>query len=152
AAEFPGPRTSLGLALQVPFQIAHGRSGFLVHVLVALLYMPMFGVLAAGNSASLTPAGATAAVVGVVCLLLGGWHSRRAWLIALLAAASGVAMGFLPLMAHHLARNAAGAIGLTIGGGWFVAFAYALAIYAGTLIFGAYLMLLTILGLEQHQA
>jgi hypothetical protein len=130
AAEFPGPKTTLVLALQVPWQIVHGRSGFLVHMVIALTYLPSF-------HADLTKSIVTAAVATLACIFLGGFRQRRLQIAALSIIAGG-AIGFLPLALRYALPSAM--------------IAYLLAVYAGTLIVGTYLMLLTILGLEQHQA
>jgi len=150
-AEFPGPKTSLVLALQVPWQIAHGRSGFLVHVAVALTYIPLFGVQwSTGTSAPATSL-ITAAAAAVVCLFLGGWRHNRGR-VGALSVVTGAVIGFLPLLVFEAVRLAAG---------WFdhlpqafslATIAFGLSVYIGTLAIGTYLMLLTILGIEQHQA
>jgi hypothetical protein len=153
SAEFPGPRASLALALQVPWQIVHGRSGFLVHLAVGLAYLPWFGALVSGSSHGLWPATVTAAVVTLVCFVLGGgWRVPRAWLVGVLAALAGVTIGFAPVAIHEAARMLLALTGATISLQWFLGLSYAGAIYFGTLVFGTFLMLLTVLGLEQHQA
>ena len=150
-AEFPGPKTTLVLALQVPWQIAHGRSGFLVHAAMALTYIPLFGrQWSTGTSAPLTSV-ITAAVAALVCFFLGGFR-QKAVRIGALSLLTGAVIGFLPLVVFEAVRWAATHVGhlpeaLSLAG-----VAFALSIYVGTLAIGTYLMLLTILGLEQHQA
>ena len=77
AAEFPGPKASLALALQIPVQNAHGRSGVLIHVAIALLYLPTFGVALARGSASPSAAGITALVAALVLFFIGGWRAGQ---------------------------------------------------------------------------
>lgn len=151
AAEFPGPRTTLALALSVPWAIAHGRSGFLVHIGVAVALLPMFGFVVAG-ARYLVPAITTSAVLFVVCFLIGGWRVRRAWLVGLLALAAGTAVGLSPVVVHGAAQLAARALDLALSDRWLATLAFAASIYVGALVFGTYLMMLTLLGLEQHQA
>jgi hypothetical protein len=148
AAEFPGPRASLALALQVPWQIANGRAGFMVHAAAALLYLPVLGLELGGNPTATTCA-VVALVAWLVCGMLGGWRKRRPFAIGALAAGCAAWIGLLPWMAHDLvAWLGAGRLGATLQA--FVA--YGLSIYPAALGFGTYLMVLTIFGLEQHQA
>lgn len=151
AAEFPGRTTSIALALQVPWQIVHGRSGFLVHVVVALTYLPLFGAQWSTGNAGTAASIVTALVVAVACLLLGGWR-QKAKRIGLLAVATGVAFGFLPLAGHELVHWGSLKLSLAPAPLHLAGAAYALSVYGGTLAIGTYLMLLTLLGIEQHQA
>jgi hypothetical protein len=146
-AEFPGPRASLALAMQVPWQIAAGRAGYMVHVAAALLYLPVLGLELSGRST----AGACAAVALVAwfaCGMLGGWRKHRPFAVAALASGCAAWIGALPWLAHELvawlARDGLGHAARAFLG-------WALSIYPAALGFGTYLMVLTILGLEQTQ-
>lgn len=146
-AEFPGPKTTLVLALQVPWQIVHGRSGFLVHAAVALTYIPLFGRQWATGTSAPWVSLITAVVTMIVCIFLGG-HRRKLGRISALSLVTGAVIGFLPLAVFEGLSLAAPNLGsLTLA-----AIAFGLSIYLGTLAVGTYLMMLTILGLEQHQA
>lgn len=150
-AEFPGPKTTLVLALQVPWQIAHGRSGFVVHTAMALTYIPLFGVQwSTGTSAPATSL-VTAAVAALVCVFLGGWRHKPVR-VAALSVVTGAVIGFLPLVVFEVVRWAAATVGHLPQALSLAAIAFVLSVYVGTLAIGTYLMLLTILGLEQHQA
>lgn len=145
AAEFPGPRASLALALQVPWQIAAGRAGFVVHVALGAAYLPIFVAHLFGLAAHAL----VAIVATVVCALLGGWRQRRTWLIALLATLCGVWIGAVPLAVEwFLGRLGAASLGETAH----LALSLVLGVFPATLGFGTYLMALTLTGLEQHQA
>jgi hypothetical protein len=151
AAEFPGPRTSLALVLQVPWQIVHGRSGFLVHMFVALLYAPTFGVLASGGSAGVGHAVTISVVVAICAFLIGGWRGPKKWGVLGLSVATGAAFGALPVVVDRvmaLVLGSGGALSRTAR----VLVEYGVSVYFGTLLLGTYLMLLTLFGLEQHQA
>lgn len=150
-AEFPGPKTTLVLALQVPWQIAHGRSGFLVHAAMALTYIPLFGVQWSTGTPALSTSIVTAVVACVVMLLLGGFR-HKPLRVGPLSAAAGTIIGFLPLIAFEVVRWGSSRLGVSPPAATLASIAFILSIYAGTLVFGTYLMLLTILGLEQHQA
>ncbi|HVY49629.1 MAG TPA: hypothetical protein VHB21_27235 [Minicystis sp.] len=151
-AEFPGPRASLALALQIPLQLAHGRAGLLGHAALALLYLPTFATELAEGASSAGAAGATGVVAAVVCALLGGFRARHAAGVVGLAAATGATLGALPLLAQALEEPLAGVIGFRPYGPLGVVLPYALAVYAGAWVLGAFFMALTVLGLEMHQA
>jgi hypothetical protein len=150
AAEFPGPKTCLALALQIPFQILHGRSGFLVHLAVGLLYVPGF-FLHIGYDAPYIAGLITAAIAGFVCKLIGGWR-RLEPAFFVLAAIAGLLVGAVPIGMHTAVAASARWIGAAAWSNTTFALSYLLSIYLGTMIFGTYLTVLTILGLEQHQA
>jgi len=145
-AEFPGPRTSLALALQVPWQILLGRSGFLVHIAVALVYGPSFALDTTRSPTYLNAALITAGISSIICFFVGGWRAGKAARIAALAVLTGAILGFIPLAAHYISRLVTSSMLVAEG------LEIALAILAGTLTVGAFLMVLTLLGLEQHQA
>jgi hypothetical protein len=150
-AEFPGPKTSLVLALQVPWQIAHGRSGFLVHSAMALLYAPLFGVQWTTGSSAPVTSFVTAAIATLVCVFLGGFRQKLAQ-VGALSLATGVVVGSLPLVVFGVVQWACSLAGHVPDPLPLASIAFALSVYVGTLAVGAYLMLLTILGIEQHQA
>ena len=151
AREFPGPRASLALALQIPWYLALGRAGFLVHIITAALYAPL--LLVAHEPASFAVG---AAVVGVLAAasagLLAGWRKRsrlsRAG-ITLMAVGLGGGYALLPFGALAAARALAGG---ALGQSYVLFFAYAACIVPAAFAFGLYLMLVTVLGLEQHHA
>jgi hypothetical protein len=151
-AEFPGPVASLALALQIPLQIAHGRSGFLVHAAIAILYGPAFGIELTGGPESLPVAATTSLVSAVLCFLLAGVHSGKAARIAALAALTGLVLGFLPFGLQRLGAVLLPRLGLHPATAPGLEILFVLTVYAGTIAFGAFLTALTILGLEQHQA
>jgi len=145
-AEFPGRKTTIVLALQVPWQIAHGRSGFVVHTVLALVHAPIFML----QWWTHTGAGTVSIIVTVaaffVCFFLGGFRKNRKKIAALSLVCGGV-IGLLPFFVFEALRFFHFARALT-----FIGLGLALSVYIGTLALGTYLMLLTILGLEQHQA
>lgn len=160
-AEFPGPAASLSLAVQIPLQIAHGRSGFLVHAGVALLYLPAFGLEAARGASSPFTAAVTAIIAGLVCFFIGGFRSPRAASIGALALATGALVGFLPFALQELAIRALPRIEALVHLSALqdeamivalIALTFASSVYAGTVAFGSFLTALTVLGLEHHQA
>ncbi len=150
-AEFPGPKTSLALALQVPWQIVHGRSGFLVHLVVALTLLPTFGVQWATGTAAPKTSLVTTIVAAVFCLLIGGWRHKPVQ-VGALSALTGIAIGLVPPLVHAAVGLATTRLGIAMPDWAEAAVPYVLSVYTGTLAVGTFLMMLTILGLEQHQA
>jgi hypothetical protein len=149
-AEFPGPRASLALALQIPFEIARGRSGFLVHLATALVYAPTVAAALESGSPGPKMAAATAGVCWLATWAIGGWRTGHALAIGALALPVALGLGFLPVAAEALLGPALRPLGLPPSG--VLVAVVAAAVYAGTFLFGAYLTALTLLGLEQHQA
>jgi len=148
AAEFPGPRSTMALALQVPWQIAAGRAGFIVHVAILLLYLPILIGHVLGN-ASVEVSVGVGVLATVVCALLGGWRQAKAHIIGGLALLCGLWVGAVPVMAEALIAWLGGdALSPTAQ----VGLGLLLSVYPATLGFGAFLMVLTIVGLEQNQA
>jgi hypothetical protein len=151
AAEFPGPKTTLALALQVPWQIVHGRSGFLIHAVLAFVYAPLFVTQWVTGGAGTIAAVITSVAATLACIGLGGWR-HKFLRIAMLSVVTGIVIGFLPTQAHLIAAFLVKVMKIAASHLELAAFAYGIAVYGGTLALGTYLMLLTILGLEQHQA
>jgi hypothetical protein len=151
AAEFPGPRASLALALQIPWQIAHGRSGFLVHLGAALFYAPAFLLQSLGGVRPVYVALVTAALSGFVLRMLAGFRNRQLSVYAL-AALAGLVLGFVPFLVQDVLVRAAGFFDVHALGGAAPWVTFALAVYTGALVVGAYLMALTVFGIEQYQA
>jgi hypothetical protein len=147
-AEFPGPRASLALAMQVPWQIAGGRAGFIVHAAAAVLYLPVLGAVLAGRS-PVIPCAVVAVLGMLACGMLGGWRQRHPWLIVALAAGCGVWLGGLPYLLREIVGWAAGT---RLAPQAHALLGYFLSIYPAALGFGTFLMVLTLLGLEQTQA
>ncbi|AKT39668.1 hypothetical protein [Chondromyces crocatus] len=150
AAEFPGQRASLALAMGIPFEVARGRSGFLVHFGIALLYVPTVLSALESGAPGLTMATATALVCWVIAWAIGGWRSGKALSIGMLALPTAIGLGFLPVLAASLLGPVVRGLGLPIWGGLLAITLVAVAL--GAFLFGAYLTALTLLGLEQHQA
>lgn len=149
--EFPGQKTTLVLALQVPWQIVHGRSGFLVHAGVALTYAPLFGTQWSTGTSALTASIITSIVAFVVFFLLGGFRHKAARIGALSLVTGGV-FGFLPLVVFEACAWIGLHANIQPTPFHLALVAFGASVYLGTLLMGTYLMLLTILGLEQHQA
>jgi hypothetical protein len=147
AAEFPGPRASEALAWQVPFAVAFGRAGLVIHASAALLYSPLLAVFSAGGDpwvATMT----IGAIITFVGAVVGGWRKSKPLTIAVMAAVTALVIAFVPWGMMAVAEALAPGVPL----GWHAIAAYAASIVPAAFTFGAYLMALTVTGLEQHQA
>ncbi len=147
-SEFPGPRASTALVLQVPWQLAYGRAGFIVHITVALLYLPIYLLhfMEMGIGAMHVAIGV---IITVACALLAGWRESRRLLIGTLATLCGAWITALP----HLALMTVD--WLSHGGFdplWVSVASLLVATPLAVLGFGTLLMVLTVLGVEHNQA
>jgi len=149
AAEYPSGHASRRLAVQVPLRLMFGRGGFVVHLCLAVLASIELGAASRGTTSLVV----TASIIALALVLILYFTAHQAppeakKKIAVLSVPFGIALGLLP-MALHLAlpvahRSAAifasdGAVTLTTA-------------FLGALLFGFYLMLLAVLGLEHQQA
>ena len=84
-------------------------------------------------------------------MLLGGWRHKPLQ-VGLLSTLTGIAVGLVPPLVHAAVALATTRFGISMPDWAEAAVPYVLSVYTGTLAVGTYLMMLTILGLEQHQA
>ena len=149
---WPTARQSRVLLRQVPWKIALGRSGFLPHWALAAVFAP---ALAASAKERLelfviVPLCVTL-VIGTVYLFIGGIR-RRPRSVAGLAYATAAVTATIPI-ASSLTLNRLLLAFDFHPSAWVVAGAtFLLTVFVAAGIFGAYLALLTRLGLEHTQA
>lgn len=152
--EFPEAEQSAHLLRQVPFKVARGRSGYLPHFALLLLFGPSLW-LDAPNLESQGALWITAMIVTLtlwlVYALIGGVRRghRITALWALLAAALTAAVPMLAIEAMH---QASAAVELRIPAWTLQLILVTTSVYAGSFIFGSYLALLTRFGFENTQA
>jgi len=138
----------------VPFKIALGRSGIIPHLALAALFAPAMALGAfARSSMGLTFVGPIAAVAAVatVYILIGGARRQyaRSVPLALVAAFATAAVPIVTIrLSFWLLHHAA----LELPVGMRAVIMLLIAVLAGTWVFGAYLALLTLFGVEQTQA
>jgi len=142
---WPGTAQSSALLRGVPWRIALGRSGFLPHItLFALFSLSIaFGVLSAPLFVTI--------VVTVIYALLGGAR-RSPRRVLPLAFAAGVLTAGIPVLCSFLLIHLLLSLELRPSPWGMAALAYAVAVFSGAWIFGAYLALLTRIGVEHTQA
>gem|GEM_PF-430892 len=152
-AEFPGPKACIALALQIPWQMARGRSGYLVHLGIGAIYAIGLGLDRWIGLSQLSIAVGTVLVTAFVCRLFAGFRNRALGIYPL-ATLAGLVMGFLPFLTHLLLGWAL----VKMGGraSYIMAIehwvAIVIAAFGAAFVFGMYLTALTIFGIEQHQA
>jgi hypothetical protein len=148
AAAYPDARESRRLAFQVPLKLMLGRAGYLVHMAAALLasielgigwhhWTRLFGVSLA----------ATAAIVWMLYAIAGHQRAHPGRVMAL-AIPFGAALGLLPMSLSGLLHLAAKVVPL-LGRDTAVIVLYA---FAAALLFGVFLALCALGGLEMQQA
>lgn len=144
AKAYPDAATSRALALQVPWKLMIGRAGLLVHLLLALVASMELGA-SLKSEAALKWTSATLSVVLWLVLFLIANRGSRPKLTAAIASVFGGALGILPMILK-LALSHAGA---ALAGDGAVMIVSALA---GSFLFGTFLTLVALLGIEHQQA
>lgn len=142
-AAYPSGAASRKLVAQVPLKLAYGRAGWLVHLALGLVALIE---LAAGPKGTTALVGTSLVMSFVLSLSLyfvahQGHGKRR---IAMLAIAFGVTLGLLPMALRLSVSQLPGMAGDPA--------VILVTAFGGSLIFGVYLMLLAMLGLEHQQA
>jgi hypothetical protein len=150
---WPDAVQSRQLLRQVPWKLACGRSGYLPHLGLLALFTP--AVVLGGRPDARADVSVAASIVATILLgaifaLIGGVaRSKRVLPLALVAA---VLTAAIPVGASFLVRAALGRLGTSGASIAVMGATLAVAVFAGTLVFGGYLALLTLLGYENTQA
>lgn len=154
AAEWPGPIASRALLELVPWHVALGRAGLLPHLLMLIFFAPTVGVgVSFWGTLGVEWAAALSATIGsIVCAFVAGWRRGRFLRIAALATATGIVMALVPTLTAMAVSWALSSFGVRLGPMPHAALVLLLAIWNGALAFGAYLVSLTLTGLESSQA
>jgi hypothetical protein len=151
--QWPSATQCRRLLRAVPFKIGAGRSGFLPHIVLLLMFFPAIsfgarfydrlGVILAA------PVGMTL-LLGVIYALIGGVRRRLAVLPFAFAAAFLTAL--LPIVTSYAIGHAFAGVGYTLPFRAVLLATLVLTVFLGVSVFGAYLALLTALGFEHTQA
>jgi hypothetical protein len=155
-AEVRWPTASQSRALlgQVPWKIALGRSGFLPHIALGLIFSlgMAIGTRFQDRLGLIVPAPIlVTAVTSTIYALIGG-IPRNFRRVAALAIAAGLLTAAIPIAASLLVSKLLGSLVIGASPWAQAAITMLIAVFAGAWIFGAYLALLTRLGLEHTQA
>ena len=149
-AEFPGPRASWKLLLDLPVFAALGRAGWILPAVFAIGdAVALEEYFRVGVRSSATVALAISLIVAFGTALLVGWRRHRAARVVPFATALGLTIGAMPVTV----AVGIDALAMRVMGPW-VAFAVALvlATMASSFLFGVMLMLLARFGLNHAQA
>jgi hypothetical protein len=141
------------LLYQVPWKIGLGRSGFLPHIVLFLLFSPAisFGALFYERLGVILSAPfATTLVLAVLYALIGGVRRRKAVLPLALAAAFVTAL--LPIVSSFAVGRVSAELGVSLSLSVVMAATLVITVFAGVFVFGGYLALLTAMGFENTQA
>jgi hypothetical protein len=152
-AEFPGPRASWKLLMQLPLFCALGRAGWLLPAIFAVGdAIALEEHFRGGARSSAAVALAIGLIVAFGTALLVGWRRHRAARVVPFATALGLAIGAIPV-AIGIATDA---LATAVMGHWGSPFAFAgalaLATMASSFLFGTMLVLIARLGLSHAQA
>jgi hypothetical protein len=153
-ARWPNAAQCRALLRNVPLKVALGRSGFLPHLALAAIYSPAlaFGARFYARLGVILPAPILLALlVGTVYLLIGGVRTNLRGVVPL-AYAAGVLTALVPIAASLLIHWLSGSLHVDTPLWCVACLTLLFAVFVGAFIFGAYLALLTRLGLEHTQA
>ncbi|MGC4091609.1 MAG: hypothetical protein QM756_27755 [Polyangiaceae bacterium] len=151
---WPDAKQSRALLRGVAWKVALGRSGFLPHLALAAIYSPAlsFGTRFYARLGMILPAPILLTLlVGIVYSLIGGVREKPRAVVPL-AFAAGLLTALVPVAASLAINRASGSLHVDTPLWCVVSLTLVAAVFLGAFIFGAYLALLTRLGLEHTQA
>lgn len=142
-AAYPSGAASRKLVAQVPLKLAVGRAGWLVHLALGVLAAMELGAAREGLGTLIaTSAGLSLLLVLALYFVAHQGHGKKR--IAMLAAPFGIGLGILPMLLRLSVATLP-----AMAGDPAVIIASA---FGGSFVFGVYLMLLAVFGLEHQQA
>jgi hypothetical protein len=152
-AQWPNAAQCRRLLREVPWKIGAGRSGFLPHLVLFLLFFPAIyygasfyerlGVIVAAPVA-------TTLLLGLLYALIGGVRRRKAVLPLAFGAAFLTAL--LPVAGSLVVSRGLAQLGMSISVDLLTFATLVISMFAGVFVFGGYLALLTRMGFENTQA
>ncbi len=154
AAEWPTAAQSRALLWLVPWKVTRGKSGFLPHIALAALFLPAMdiGVNQFDRLGFIVSAPILITVLTTIIYALIG-NVRRAGLTVLaLAFGAGLATATIPVFASYVLTRLALSVHVALSVWVIAGLTFAVAVFYGAFVFGTFLALLTVLGLEETQA
>jgi len=153
-AEWPTLAQSRRLLWQVPWKVMRGNSGFLPHIVLAVLFLPAMniGLHQFEKLGFILSAPILITVLTTIIYSLIGDVRKGGFVVFALSLGAGLATATIPIFASlvfvYLALSAHVTLPL-----WLLAsLTFGVAVFYGAFVFGAFLALLTLLGLEETQA
>jgi hypothetical protein len=153
-AEWPTAAQSRKLLWQVPWKVMRGNSGFLPHIVLTALFLPAMdmGVNQFQRVGFILSAPILITVLTtVIYSLIGGARKGKGAVLGL-AFGAGLATATIPVFASFVLTRLALSVHLIVSVWVIAALTFAVAVFYGAFVFGAFLALLTFLGLEETQA
>jgi len=152
--EWPDARQSAAMLGQVPWKIALGRSGFLPHLVLLLLFAPAMAIgIAAYHWLGTRIVGPIATLVmGTIVYSLIGGARRHGWRVLTPAIGAALVTALLPVGSTLALRFAARMADFSLPRPLLLFTGIMGAVFAGAWVFGAYLAFLTRFGYEHTQA
>ena len=153
-AEWPTPAQSRRLLWQVPWKVMRGNSGFLPHIVLAALFLPAMdmGVNQFQKVGFIVSAPILITVLTTVIYALIGKARKGKGVVVGLAFGAGLATATIPVFASFVLTRLALSVHLIVSVWVIAAFTFAVAVFYGAFVFGAFLAVLSFLGLEETQA
>ena len=153
-AEWPTAAQSRALLWQVPWKVMRGNSGFLPHIVLTALFLPAMNIglhQFARVGFILTAPILITVLTTVIYSLIGGVR-KGGFVVFALAFGAGLATATIPVFASFVFVRLAQSAHVTLPIWLLAALTFAVAVFYGAFVFGAFLALLTFLGLEETQA
>ena len=149
---WPSAAQSSALLKTVPLRIALGKAGFLPHLGLAALFSLPMAIWGARQELGLMVSAplVVCVVVSVIYALLGG--VRRTPRALPFAIGAGVLTAAIPVLCAFLLTRLLASLEFPPSTWLIAVLAFTIAVFAGAWIFGAYLALLTRIGVEYTQA
>ncbi len=153
-AEWPNPAQSRALLWQVPWKVMRGSSGFLPHLVLAALFSPAmnFGIHEFDRLGYILSAPVLITLLTTLIYALIGGVRKGRLLVLSLSFGAGLATATIPIFASLAFVWLAASAHVTLPLWFLAALTFAVAVFYGAFVFGAFLALLTFLGLEETQA
>ena len=153
-AEWPTLSQSRLLLWQVPWKVMRGNSGFLPHIVLAVLFLPAMniGLHQFEKLGFILSAPILITVLTTTIYSLIGDVRKGGFVVFALSLGAGLATATIPIFASLVIVRLALSAHVTLPIWVIATLTFAVAVFYGAFVFGAFLALLTLLGLEETQA
>ena len=153
-SEWPTVTQSRRLLWQVPLKVMRGSSGFLPHFVLAALFLPAMniGLHQFDKMGFLVTAPILITVLTTLIYSLIGDVRKGGLVVLALSLGAGVATATIPMFFSFVFVFVAGVAHVSLPLWLIATLTFAVAVFYGAFVFGAFLALLTFSGLEETQA
>jgi hypothetical protein len=152
--EWPTAKQSRALLRQVPWKVMRGRSGFLPHIVLSALFLPAMniGLHQFARVGFIWSAPILITVLTTLIYSLIGDVRKGGFVVFVLSLGAGLATATIPIFASFVFVRLAASAHVTLPIWLILLLTFGVAVFSGAFVFGAFLALLTFLGLEETQA